>query len=186
MASPAECGASGFGARRRGVNRLEDCAARCRACRPDGCRFATYSHLEDDCSLYKSCDTRRLLRYRDYQTLDVPLALMSRAPTHGVTLVSAHFTVGPGQDIGAEHSANLYEDWNRKLLGSIAAPMDLTCNAASCEKLRAVPRLAPAVWTTLERSNLSVALRYRLSSSSNAALGSLPQSVKRHAPLRNL
>ena len=69
--SPAECGATGFGARQKGVRSLQDCAARCLACGADKCRFAVYSKLVKggDCSLFASCDATQLFEHRDYQTL---------------------------------------------------------------------------------------------------------------------
>lgn len=58
--SPPSCGSSGFGASRRNVTSLEQCAALCAACGKD-CSYASFSRILDDCSLYRTCNVRSLV-----------------------------------------------------------------------------------------------------------------------------
>ena len=80
--SPAHCGAAGFGALRKGVSSLQECASRCRTCGDDNCRFAVFSKLVHggDCTLYVSCDASRLFEHRDYQTLEVTRSTAFQPP----------------------------------------------------------------------------------------------------------
>ena len=88
--SPAACGATGFGARQKGVSSLQDCAARCLACGADKCRYAVFSKLVKggDCSLFASCDTSELFVHRDYQTQMVMTTAASSHPQHRRSLPS--------------------------------------------------------------------------------------------------
>ena len=80
--SPAHCGAVGFGARRKNVTSLQECASRCLACGDDNCRFAVFSKLVKggDCTLFVSCDASRLFEHRDYQTLEVTQTAIQPPP----------------------------------------------------------------------------------------------------------
>jgi hypothetical protein len=72
-AAPPVCGATGFGARLKGVASLEQCIERCRGCAAGQCRYASYSQRVrgGDCSLYSRCDVTALRPHADYEVVDV-------------------------------------------------------------------------------------------------------------------
>ena len=58
---------------------LQQCALRCSWC--PVCRYASFSQLQRDCSLYSACDVEPLLpRGYGYRTVDVAMALAAARP----------------------------------------------------------------------------------------------------------